>query len=110
MHNSISSMDRSCIMICILVALNIFMYIIFKIVGGDVHGTAPYKKMNFYTRLFKKYTKNIKTKNLEVILLGKDVFFELMQNESIKAIAIENTNLAEAINKNLTNSFKNPLF
>lgn len=50
-----------------------------------------------------KLKKFSKTKNLEVILLGKDVFFELMQNESIKAIAIENSNLAEAINKNLTN-------
>ena len=50
-----------------------------------------------------KLNKFAQTKNMEVILLDSAVFLELMQNENIKAIAIDNENLAEAINKNLTN-------
>lgn len=50
-----------------------------------------------------KLKKFAQTKELKVILLGLEVFSELMQSENIKAFAIENENLADAINKNLTN-------
>ena len=50
-----------------------------------------------------KLKKFAQTKNLEVILLSSEIFSELMQSENIKAIAIQNESLAEAINKNLTN-------
>ena len=50
-----------------------------------------------------KLKKFAKTKNMEVNLLDANMFSQIMQSENIKAIAIENQNLAEAINKNLTN-------
>ena len=40
-------------------------------------------------------------KNLEVILLDSVDFAEVVQNENIKAVSVENKNLAEAIKKNL---------
>ena len=40
-------------------------------------------------------------KNLEVILLDAADFAEVVQNENIKAVSVENKNLAEAIKKNL---------
>lgn len=42
-------------------------------------------------------------KNMEVTMLDKDLFNQIMQSENIKAIAISNENLAEAIKINLTN-------
>ena len=42
-------------------------------------------------------------KSIEVLKLTEDDFLELTQNISIKAMAILDNNLAEAIKKNLTN-------
>ena len=41
------------------------------------------------------------SKNVEVILFDSADFAEVVQNENIKAVSIENKNLAEAIKKNL---------
>ena len=41
------------------------------------------------------------SKNIEVILFDSADFAEVVQNENIKAVSIENKNLAEAIKKNL---------
>ena len=43
-------------------------------------------------------------KSCKIFKLDKIEFFELVQNESIKAMAISDKNLADAIKKNLTNN------
>ena len=50
-----------------------------------------------------KLNKFAAEKKLEVTVLDKELFSEIMQSENIKAVAISNTNLAEAIKNNLTN-------
>ena len=48
-----------------------------------------------------KLEKFSKEKNLEVVLFDSADFVEVVQNENIKAVSVENKNLAEAIKKNL---------
>lgn len=43
-------------------------------------------------------------KSIDLLKLSEDEFFEVIQNISIKATAILDENLAEAIKKNLTNN------
>lgn len=50
-----------------------------------------------------KLKKFLDSKNMEVTLLDDADFAEIIQSENIKAVSIENNNLAEAIKKNLTN-------
>lgn len=50
-----------------------------------------------------KLNKFAATKNMEVTLLDSELFAEIMQSENIKAAAISNENLAEAIKNNLAN-------
>lgn len=45
-----------------------------------------------------------KKKGLEQIEFGQEIFAEIVQNTNIKAAAILDKNLAEAIKKNLTNN------
>lgn len=41
--------------------------------------------------------------SIKMIVLNSDCFYEIIQNTSVKAIAILDNNLADAIKKNLTN-------
>lgn len=64
------------------------------ILVSDSLGDSALKKINGYA---------IK-KDVQVFLLNSADFFELIQNENIKAAAILDKNLADAIKRNLTSN------